>query len=454
MTHAEKRAAEIEAAKKIRAQAQAEGRDLTADETAKITSHLDAAAEAKKLADADEAQAQAAAEARAVAESRLEEMAEDVAKPQARKVSPAAARPAVAREGFLADPARGFKSLGEMAALVHAHGTAHPSLASDPRMRAAATGLQQGVGAEGGFAVAPAFANAIWDGLNDGGGVNLLDLVDLYDLQGQESLTIPAINETSRASTRFGGVLGYWIAEAGQLTSSKPAMRTVKIEPHQLGVLCYATDKLLRNAPALGAYLTRAAAGEIRFQVNDAIINGNGTGKPRGLLSSASVVSVAKETSQAAATVNTENVVKMMARLHPNCRARGVWLANIDVEPQLMLASISIRNVAASDNVGGSAVPIYNPAAGTLMGRPIYFVENCATLGTTGDLFFWDPKGYVAGVQGGIDEAMSIHLRFDYAETAFRFIYAVDGQPYLASALTPAKGSNTLSTHVKLDTRS
>ena len=53
-----------------------------------------------------------------------------------------------------------------------------------------------------------------------------------------------------------------------------------------------------------------------------------------------------------------------------------------------------------------------------------------------------------------IESAMSMHLRFDYNESVFRWLFAVDGQPWVISSLTPAKGSNTLSPFVTLQTRS
>jgi hypothetical protein len=48
---------------------------------------------------------------------------------------------------------------------------------------------------------------------------------------------------------------------------------------------------------------------------------------------------------------------------------------------------------------------------------------------------------------------VSMHVRFEFAEQAFRFIYEVDGQPWLAAAITPYKGSATLSTFVTLASR-
>jgi hypothetical protein len=49
---------------------------------------------------------------------------------------------------------------------------------------------------------------------------------------------------------------------------------------------------------------------------------------------------------------------------------------------------------------------------------------------------------------------MSIHLRFDYDESVFRFIFRLDGAPWWPAALTPYKGSNTQSCFVNLADRS
>jgi len=89
----------------------------------------------------------------------------------------------------------------------------------------------------------------------------------------------------------------------------------------------------------------------------------------------------------------------------------------------------------------------------TLKGRPLIPCEYCATLGTVGDIVLVDLSYYITALQGGVQTASSIHLRFDYAETAFRTMTAIDGQPWLQSALTPFKGSNTLSPFISLATR-
>jgi HK97 family phage major capsid protein len=62
-------------------------------------------------------------------------------------------------------------------------------------------------------------------------------------------------------------------------------------------------------------------------------------------------------------------------------------------------------------------------------------------------------NGYVLAEKGGISSDMSIHVRFEYDESVFRFVLRVDGQPVRASALTPYKGTATLSNFVALAAR-
>lgn len=368
----------------------------------------------------------------------------------------AGAGASVVRVGETRETRKPWGSFGEFLTAVHLYGLPGQAAERDPRLGAlaAVTGMGQNTPADGGFLVAPQFSSLIWDKLNSAPD-SLLARTDQYTITG-ESLTFNANAETSRATgSRYGGVRGYWLAEADQQTASKPKFRQVKIEPQELGVLVYITEKLLRNsAVALEQYVSRAAADEINFLVGDSIVNGTGVGQPKGFLAATCTIQVAKETSQAAATINQANISKMWARLHPRSRANAVWLHNVDIEPQLDALSTVVTNVAGTENVGGYANKVFDAERRTLKGRPLVACEYAATLGTVGDLILADMSGYLAGTRGaGIDSAMSMHVRFEYREQAFRFVFEVDGQPWLAAAQTPANGTNTLSTFVKLATR-
>lgn len=379
------------------------------------------------------------------------EQADLLAQPVDTAPASGAAALALIRGGFDRGAERPWASFGEqLQAIMAAYS---PSMVVDPRLFAAASGMSQGIPSEGGFAIAPQFVADIWDRLNEGT-ANLLGLTDQYTVTG-ESLSFPANAETSRATgSRYGGVQGYWINEADQITKSKPKLRKLTLEPKELAVLIYCTAKALENAAGLQQYLSRAATDEIGFLVGDAIVNGDGVGKPKGITVSGAKITVAKETNQAANTVVQENISKMWARLHPRSRPTAVWLHNVDVEPQLDALSTTVKNVAGTENVGGYANKVFDAERRTLKGRPLIAVEYCQTLGTEGDLILVDLGAYASGVRAaGLKYETSIHVRFEFAETAFRFMFAADGQTWLAAPLTPFKGSNTLSTVVTLATR-
>jgi len=256
------------------------------------------------------------------------------------------------------------------------------------------------------------------------------------------SMKIPAVDETSRATTRHGGTLAYWTDEAAEKTASVPQIRRLELNLNKLVVLIYATDELLQDASAMESFIRMTAGHEIGFQMDDAIINGTGVGRPLGILNAGCLVSQAAEAGQAAATVLYENVIKMWSRLFASSQTNAVWLINSNVFPQLATMSLSV-------GTGGSAV--WLPAGGasgspysTLMGRPVMPIEQCQTIGTVGDIFLADfANGYILAEKGGIQADMSIHVRFIYDESVFRFVIRLDGQPVRASALTPYKGGAT-----------
>jgi HK97 family phage major capsid protein len=169
-------------------------------------------------------------------------------------------------------------------------------------------------------------------------------------------------------------------------------------------------------------------------------------------------VSVAKETSQVAATIVAENVLKMYSRMPVNSRARAVWLVHTDCEVQLAQLNIKIKNVAGSENVGGIPVAFTPPSALTgpnamLLGRPIIPVESCAALGTVGDIVLADLSQYIAITKGVVKAEQSMHFFFDQNVRAFRFVMRMGGQPWLSTPITRKSGSSTLGHFVTLATR-
>ena len=346
-----------------------------------------------------------------------------------------------------------FRSFGEqLSAVMRA---SRPGGTVDPRLHnIRATGLGESVPSDGGFLVQQDFSTELLADVFQTG--LLASRCRRVQISGNaNSIKLNGVDETSRASTRWGGIVGYWKDEAALKTASKPKFRKIELTLNKLIGLCYATDELLQDASALEGIIRQGFQSEFGFLLDDAIVNGTGVGQPLGILAAGCLVSVAKESGQAAATVVAENIVKMYSRMFASSRANAVWLINQNIEPQLFTMSLS---------VGTGGVPIYMPAGGlsqapyaTLFGRPVLAIEQAATLGTQGDIIFADlAGGYILAEKGGIQSDMSIHVQFIYDESVFRFVMRVDGQPVRASALTPYKGgaNYTQSHFIALDTRS
>ena len=347
------------------------------------------------------------------------------------------ATPAMRREANAA-------ALGEHAVAVIAATRGH---GFDPRLQAAGTGHNTAIPSEGGFAVPEQVAPGIEREMFEGG--EILSRVDTRTVSG-DSMTYIVQDETSRANgSRQGGIRGYWVDQGTAPTASETKLARIEMKLRKVGTVGYVTDELVADAAAMGGELNAMYVDEIMFATEAAIFEGDGAGKPQGFTNANCLVSVSKETGQAAATINTTNLSKMWARLPARSKSNAVWLGNVDVEPQLDELTLPAGTAGLQPRfVNYSPVGVL-----TLKGRPFIPVEYASTLGTVDDLVLVDLSKYRLIRKGGVETASSIHVKFIEGEMTLRAFYRVDGQAVPRSAVTPFKGSNTQSPFVTLATR-
>jgi len=377
---------------------------------------------------------------------KAKEMAEEIVDERIKKMTSIDISTRPKDEAKAKDEAPKFKSFGEQLQAVAKFEIKHEL---DPRLKAA-SGLNEGVGAEGGFLVEEEFTQGL---LMDAYDTGIL-AKDCWQVPMSKSiLNMNLIDETSRADgSRRGGILTYWASEAGTTTATKPKIRQIKLSLNKLFGVYYATDEMLEDAMALGSTMRKLFSEDIGFKIDDGIVNGTGAGQLLGILNGAGLVTQAKETDQAAATVEAKNIINMWNRMPAKNRAKAKWYINQDVEPQLM-------QMYATAGLGG--VPVWMPPgglisspSGQLLGRPVEPIEQCAALGTVGDIILADMSQYVLGQKaGGIKAAASIHVQFLTGEQTFRFTLRLDGQPLKNSAVTAFKGGTTRSPYIALATR-
>jgi len=344
--------------------------------------------------------------------------------------------------------ATGFSSLGEQlfaVAQVERNKTIDPRLLNTKQ-----SGMNEGVGAEGGFLVVPEFGTKLLEQAYTTGVV----AKDCWKVPiSRNSLSMVTLDESSRADGyRQGGIKTYWAGEAAEKTSSAPTFRQIDLKLKKHIGLYYSTDELLEDTMALEAIVSRLFGNEFGFRIDDAIINGTGAGMPLGILNGGGLVTRAAEGAQLADTVVAANVMGMWNLMPAANRRNAKWYVNQDVEPQLMQMYIE---------AGLGGMPVFMPAGGltqspngTIFGRPVECIEQCPALGDVGDIIFADLSQYlIIEKAGGIASASSIHVKFINDETTFRFVYRMDGQPLWNAGVTAFDGVTTRSPYVALAAR-
>lgn len=319
----------------------------------------------------------------------------------------------------------------------------------------APSGQNEGIDSEGGFLVPTMSRNTLMS--------NLLETSIAFPRTMKipmmtNAVGIPVIEDESHENHVFGGIIVYRPDEGGDITSSKMKLGKVNLELNKLAALVFATSELLEDSPiSIEPMLNKGFGSAIGFQIDEDLLHGNGANQSLGILNAPSLVTVAKESGQAADSIETKNILKMWSRLRPTGQATAIWQANIDTF--VTLATLALPVGTGGSNAGLMQTVATTGVTGrpiqTLLGRPIFFSEHNNTLGDKGDITLADWSQYLVGEKNGgqIRTASSIHLKFVSDQTAFRFIVRMDGKPWEKTSLRPKHSTKTLSSFVTLAAR-
>ena len=344
------------------------------------------------------------------------------------------------------DVERPFADFGEYLMAVARAGM--PSAVVDRRLLplAGPSGANTSVPSEGGYLVHKDFSSILLDKAQQESLV-WQDCTEIPIGPDSDGVELVTIDETSRANgSRWGGVQVYRRGEADTVAASKPAFGKLTIDLEDIMGLAYVTERQLRDGSSLAAIVSKAFASEFAFRMDDEVVNGTGNGQCLGILQSGALSTVSKENAQTGTFV-AANAAKMLARMPARLIGGAKWYINQEVLPQLVTMTLGNQ-------------PIYLPAGsiaeapnGMLRGRPIVPIEQASTLGTKGDVILANFGEYLVATKGGLEQADSMHVRFIYAERAFRWLARNNGAPAWKSALTPYKGSSALSPFVVVENR-
>jgi HK97 family phage major capsid protein len=339
---------------------------------------------------------------------------------------------------------RPFKSIAENLIAIRANKVENGNVDNVfPRLRfLKATGASEGIPQDGGVLLDPTLTGEIIKPIHEEGPFSQ-DARKLPVSGNSNYGWINGVDETSRvAGSRWGGIRGYRIAEGATKTASKPTFRRINWELKEYAAVVVATDQLLADSAMFSEIVKTGVTEELKFMLNEDIFDGAGLAGPQGFMNSGALITVTRTTGS---KVLGEDISAMYNRMDLRGRKSANWYIGNDTQPQLdnlfAVGSTAVLYPYASIGVDGVK---------RLYGRPIITTEFNSALNTTGDIAFADMTQYLLWEKGGIEEAKSIHVYFLSDETAFRFVYRVDGKSSVNTALTPLKGSTTTSPYVVL----
>ena len=301
-----------------------------------------------------------------------------------------------------------------------------------------------GIGSDGGFSVPEELVADMLD-------ASLEDEIvrPRADVQPMASSTrkIQGFDASDSSSTLFGGFTGQWVPESGSITEESPRLHMIELKARKLAIFTKASNELAIDGLDYVSGLEKAIVKALSWFMDDAFLNGNGSGQPTGILNDPAIIAIAKEVGQAADSVVYENLTNMFARCHPASRQNSFWVASNTTIPQLAALSIAV-------GTGGSHIPVMTRGDGgfEILTRPVLFTEKVPALGDQGDISLVDFSQYVVGIRREMSLERSQHVGFQTDEAAFRGIIRADGQGKWSAAYTPKTGS-TLSWAVTLAER-
>lgn len=263
-----------------------------------------------------------------------------------------------------------------------------------------------------------------------------------------DTLRYPRIVETSHASTVYGGVVAYWHGEGGTYDESEPTFGNITLTAKKLMGYTKISDELLADsAISLDPFLRRMFAEAWAYFEDIAFLRGTGSGQPLGLLNAPALIGVPRQDTD---DFIFEDVLNVWARVMVDSRRTGVWLTNHENLPKLLRMHAGNTTTNA---YGAQLVFINNIRDGygmSIFGRPLIVCEKMSAQGVVGDFGFFDLSKYIIGDRQGLTIDVSNQVYWTTGYVAFKFTERVDGQPMIASALTPYKGTATLSPYVTL----
>ena len=277
--------------------------------------------------------------------------------------------------------------------------------------------LQEGTDSEGGYLVPDEFERTLVEALEE---ENVFRTLAHVIRTSSGDRKIPVVASKGSAS---------WVDEEGAYQESDDAFSQVSIGAYKLGTMIKVSEELLADSVFdLEAYISKEFARRIGAREEESFFNGDGKGKPLGILAAAGGAEVGV-TAASATAITADEVIDLFYSLKAPYRKNAVWLLN----------DATVKQIRKLKDTTGQYLWQPSLVAGTpdtILGRPVKtsaFMPTAVAGAKT--IAFGDFKYYwIADRQGGTFKKLS-ELFAATGQVGFMGIQRVDGKLILPEAI-------------------
>ena len=267
--------------------------------------------------------------------------------------------------------------------------------------------LNETTGSEGGFLVPTEFEKQI------------IDQLYAKNIMRQLSTVITTANDRDIPVVASHGAAA-WTAEGAAFTPGDDAFASVTLSAYKAASIITVSEELLNdNAFNLESYIANEYARRIAFLEESAFVNGNGSGKPTGVIGSGTV----GVTTASASAITSDEVMDLYYALGVPYRALASWVLN-DATIKVIR---KLKNATTGDYMWQPGMASGDPDR--LLGRPVFASEHTPIIAATAKVAaFGDMSYYWIAQRGGVFFQRLNELYAANGQIGFRGYERVDGK--------------------------
>ena len=278
--------------------------------------------------------------------------------------------------------------------------------------------LSEGTDSEGGYLVPDEYENTLVQALE---GENVIRGRSHVITTSNGTHKIPVVASKGEAS---------WIDENGAYPEDDDTFAQVNIDAHKVGTIIKVSEELLNDSAFnLESYFAQEFGRRIGTKEEEAFINGNGSSKPTGILTSAEVgVTTASDK-----TITADEIIDLFYSLKGSYRRNAVWVLN----------DSTVKVIRKLKDENGQY--IWQPALkdgdhDTLLGRPILTTGAMPEIAADAKpVIFGDLSYYWIGDRQGVTFKRLNERYADMGQVGFLASKRVDGKLVLPEAIKVLK---------------